>query len=467
MKYTEIEPIRKLLARCEKVYVVGGHIRDSLLGIHSNDIDIVIDRDPKEVIPGNCFPLDEERGIYRCIYKELTLDISRCQGRDIIEDLKARDYTVNAIAYDLKSNCIIDPLQGTEDVKKGVIRAISCENLLADPIRLLRGIRIWLTHPFRIEKKTEETISQLAPHLSKAAPERVKDELIKILSHPISSKAILKMAKTNLLDVIFPPLKECRGLFQGKFFGRDLREHLIYCYRCCEILINFIPAIFEDESIIEPLNTSTEHGVSAREVLKLSALLHDVGKPKTFAVRNGKYTFWEHDKIGAKIAEKTLQKLCFSTKSCQLASILVENHMRLHLLARAGEITDRAKGRFFRKLKEKGVLTVFLSLSDSYASSGDLGLYYLFPYAIQMLDFYITFTKSESLQKPLLNGHDVMKMLGIGPGPMVGKILEALLEAQTEGIIKTKEEAKKFVEEVFGQWKEKRSSIQKNIRGQE
>ncbi|BAT71246.1 poly(A) polymerase [Thermosulfidibacter takaii ABI70S6] len=449
MEYTEIEPIRKLLKQCSKVYVVGGYIRDRLLGKESKDIDVVIDKHPKELIAEKCFPLDKERGIYRCLFKGYTIDICKCQGKNIVEDLLRRDFTVNAIAYDVKEKKIIDPTGGLEDLRRRKIKHISDKNLKEDPVRLLRAIRLWLTLPLTLDQETEMAIKNLKKLINHSAPERIKEELVKIVSHPLSSKALFKMGELELLDEIFPELQMCRGLFQGKFFGNDLRDHLLYCYRCSEILINHIYYFFSCPEVTETLEIETEDKVKAKYILKLAALLHDIAKPQTFVVRNHQYTFWGHDKLGAQISEERLKRLKFSNKSCSMVATLVGNHMRLHLLARSGEITDKAKGRFFRKLQKQGVLTVLLSLADSYASSGDLGFYYLFPFAKEMIDFYVRFLKSQNLQKPLLSGHEVMNILKIEPGPTVGKILEALLEAQTEGIIKSKEDAINFIKEVF------------------
>ncbi len=449
MEYTELPPIKKLVKACKEAYFVGGVVRDLMLNIPSHDIDVVVDTDPLKLNLPKSFPLDKERGIYRLNWKGFTIDVSKIQGESIIEDLKRRDFTVNSVAYDLKKGKFIDPLNGTEDLKKGLLRAVSEENLKDDPIRLLRCVRLWLYLPLRIEKDTEKLLSKHSSLVSLSAPERIKEEMIKILAHPLSKKAISKLDNTGILENIIPELKECRGLFQGKFFGCDLKEHLLFCYRCCETLVNFTDFFLPEKELQQPLKENSEANVTKAHLLKLSALLHDIAKPKTFKIRNQQYTFWGHDKLGAKVAQNILERLTFSTKSARTVGTLVENHMRLHLLARSGEITPKAKGRFFRQLKGDGVLTVLLSLADSYASSGDLGFFYLLPFAKEMLDFYMDFLKQENLQKPLLSGHEIMDILKISPGPVVGQLKEKLLEAQTEGLVKSKEEALEYIKEVF------------------
>ncbi len=430
--------------------MVGGALRDHLLGIESRDIDLVIDRDPKEVLRGKAFPLDEERGIYRLLWQNLTIDVSKMQGKSIEEDLLRRDYTVNALAYDIKGQRIIDPTGGLRDLKDRLLKPVSQKNLKEDPIRLLRGIRLWLHLPLKMAKKTERAISELSPLLQKSAPERIKDELAKIISHPVSHKAILLANRLKLLDKIFPEIAPCTGLFQGKFRGCDLKEHLIYCYQCAERIINFMQFFFPEEPVQKAVIREAEKGIRTANLIKIAALLHDIGKPETFRIQNDEYTFWGHDRLGGEMAKEAMERLKFSSKSVRLVSDMVANHMRLHLLARTGEITPRAKGRFFRNLKESAIPTVILSLADSWASSGDAGFFYLLRYARQMIDFYLEMLKEEKLQKPLLSGYEVMDILKIGPGPMVGRVLKSLLEEQTEGKIRTKEEAVKYVLEVFG-----------------
>ena len=450
MEYTHIEPIRKLLARCSQVYIVGGTVRDHLLGLKCTDIDVVIDRDPKEVLEGRFFPLDQERGIYRLLYEELTVDVSRMQGETITEDLKRRDYTINAIGYNPKEGRLIDPTGGIEDLKSGILRMVSEVNLQRDPVRLMRGVRLWLHLPVRLHRETVRAMARNAHLVRLSAPERIKEELSKVVSHPLSFKAVQLMKRTGLLQEIFAPLKKCTGLFQGKFYGCDLLEHLVYCYGCAERLTSFVHHFMPYEEVKEALDKETEKGIKKKHLLKIAALLHDVGKPQTFKIRDDEYTFWGHDREGASMAKEAMEALRFSSKSSETVARLVENHMRLHLLARAGEITPKAKGRFFRKLGEDGVLTVLLSLADSLSSSGDLGFFYLMPYAEEMVEFYREMLKESKLQRPLLSGYEVMEILGIEPSPLVGKVLNHLLEAQTEGIIKSKEEAIKFVREVYG-----------------
>lgn len=452
-EYTKLEPLKKLIKKSKgNLYIVGGTVRDFLLRRKTHDIDIVTEEDPSKLLKGfSFFPLDEERKIFRCIHDNLTIDVARMQGKTIEEDLLRRDFTVNAVAYDIKKGVFIDPSGGIEDLQEGILKAVSVKNLEEDPIRLLRAVRLWLYYPFRIHPETQKAIKELSPLIEKAAGERVKDELFKIIAHPISYKAIRLLCELELLERIIPELSAGKGLFQGKFCGSDLLSHLLCTYRASEILLHYLNYFFNAHpKIREIINAEIETGIKIREILKFSALLHDIAKPQTFVIRDDEYTFWGHDKEGGKRAKLIAKRLKLSNKSAKVLGTLVENHMRLHLLARGGEITDKAKGRFFRQLKETGVVTIILSLSDSLASSGELGFFYLLPFARQMIDFYFNkFLKEEDFQKPLLSGYEIMAILNIKPGPLVGKIIKALLDAQAEGRIKRKNEAIRFLKEEF------------------
>ncbi len=456
-EYTELDVLKKLIRKSKgNIYIVGGTVRDFLLKRKTHDIDIVTEEDPENLIEDlPFFPLDEERKIFRCVYPHLAIDIAKIQGESIEEDLRRRDFTVNAIAYDVRKERFIDPLNGIDDLKKGILKAVSLENLQEDPVRLIRAVRLWLYYPFKLFIETKKAISQFSYLIKKIPGERIKEELFKIISYPLSYKAIKLLYELNLLENIIPELSQCKGLFQGKFCGSDLLGHLLCTYKASETIIHFLGYLFNEyPQMREIMETETEAGIKIETILKLSALLHDIAKPQTFTIREDEYTFWGHDKEGAKKTQIIAKRLKLSNKSSKVLKILVENHMRLHLLARTGEITDKAKGRFFRQLKETGVIAVILSLSDSLASSGDLGFFYLLPFAREMVDFYFNkFLKKENLQKPLLSGYDIMDILNIKPGPKVGKIIKALLDAQAEGKIKTKEEAISFIKEEFGHGK--------------
>ncbi|MGB9807168.1 MAG: CCA tRNA nucleotidyltransferase [Thermosulfidibacteraceae bacterium] len=453
LKYAEVDFIKEITKKCKEIYIVGGAVRDYLLSRDTKDIDIVIKENPLDLIKNKHFiVLDEELGIYRVFHKDFTIDVCKLQGEDIEEDLGKRDFTINAIAYDVKRRNFIDPHGGIEDIKKKVIRTISEENLKNDPIRLLRAFRFWLNLRLKLDRETLVKIIEHKSLINQVAKERIKEELVKIINNKHSFRAIKLLYKTSLLKEIIQELKEAEMLESGKLYGDTLAEHLIYSYLFAEELLNNLEKLIP-RNLMEMLEEETESHLTKKTLIKLGALLHDIGKPRTFMIRDSVATFWGHDRIGSKMTKDILKNLRFSSKTAKFVSKLVESHMRLHLLARAGTITERAKGRFSRELDIDGIAVIIVTLADSLASSGKSGFNYLLPYATEMIDFYIRLTERSELKKPLLDGYEIMELLNIGPGPRVGEAIRKLLDAQTEGIVTNKEEAKRFLMEVFSNGK--------------
>jgi len=317
-----------------------------------------------------------------------------------------------------------------------------------DPLRVLRTFRLSLQLEFVPTRETLALANRAAPRLVYVARERVREELSLILGHPASQGAFRSMALWGVLGVLVPEVEEGRGILQGKWMGSDLRGHLLGTLKALELIIPFLGSFFPGHfsSFRQLLKEEVEGGFNYLSVLKLAALFHDIGKPSTMARKGKDLTFWGHDREGGERMKRIGERLGLGGKASNLLSTLVSHHMWLHLLARQPEVTPRARGRFFRKLGEAGCAVILLSLADALASSGEVGFYLLLPLAREMVDFYYSrFLAEQHLQKPLLTGHDVMNLLSLPPGPQVGEVLRALLEAQSDGLVASKEEALEFV----------------------
>ncbi len=434
-----------------EVYLVGGCVRDLLLGKASHDIDILYMGDPRKLLEGlswSYFPLDLERGIFRAHWGEYQLDISAPREPTLEEDLQDRDFTINAMAYQPVSGELIDPLEGRRDLGDRCIRAVTPWALKKDPLRILRAFRLSIQLSFSITADTLDFICRYAPFLQQTPRERIRDELSIMLGHPQAYRAFMAMASEGVMENLIPEIEDGRGILQGKWWGTDLKHHLLGTLGALEKILPFWGAFFpEDGPLIKGiLQKEWEGGYSLEKVLKVSALLHDVGKPRTMEWRNRDLTFWGHDREGGRMARLVGKRLGLGTKASGLLATLVTHHMWLHLLSRQMAITLRAQNRFFRRLGEEGVGVILLSLADSLASSGEAGFFHLLPVAQEMLSFYFhNFLVDKRLQKPLINGHAIMEILGLPPGPEVGRSLNALLEAQEEGEVKDKEEAVMFI----------------------
>jgi len=434
-----------------ELYLVGGFLRDLLLSRDSKDLDLLYFGDPRillEGLPRSWFPLDPSRGIFRAIWDEYQVDIAAPRAQELEEDLKERDFTVNAMAFSLSQNSLIDPWGGREDLKNKRLRVLTPWAFREDPLRVLRTFRLALQLGFSPTYDTLDLAERWAGLLVNVASERIRDEISLILAHPQSSKAFLAMGSLGILGVLLPEVEKGQGILQGKWGGIDLKGHLLASLWALERLLPFLESFFPHYApkLRGLLGEEVEGGVSKEKVLKLASLIHDIGKPSTMVKRPEGLTFWGHDREGGEQAKEIGKRLGFGTRASDLLALLVEHHMWIHLLARQELVTKRAKGRFFRHLGKKGLLVGLLSLADALASSGERGFFYLLPHVRDMFSFYYdTFLSDTKLQRPLLDGREVMKILGLSPGPMVGQALRALLEAQAEGKVNNRKEAVAFV----------------------
>lgn len=438
-----------------ELYLVGGFLRDLLLSRDSKDLDLLYFGDPRVLLEGLSrpwFPLDPSRGVFRVIWDEYQVDIAAPRAQELEEDLKERDFTVNAMAFSLSQNSLVDPWGGREDLRKKRLRVLTPWAFREDPLRVLRTFRLALQLGFSPTCDTLDLAERWAGLLVDVAPERIRDEISLILAHPQSSKAFLAMDSRGILDTLLPEVEKGQGILQGKWRGMDLKGHLLASLWALERLLPFLEGFFSPytSELKGLLNEKVEGGISREKILKLASLIHDIGKPCTMVKRPEGLTFWGHDREGGEQAKEIGKRLGFGTKASDLLAVLVGHHMWIHLLARQELVTQKAKGRFFRQLGEKGLLVCLLSLADALASSGERGFFYLLPYVRDMFSFYYdTFLSDTKLQRPLLNGREVMNILGISPGPMVGQALRALLEAQGEGKVNNKKEAIAFVKNLI------------------
>ncbi|MEO0250882.1 MAG: CCA tRNA nucleotidyltransferase, partial [candidate division WOR-3 bacterium] len=229
------------------VFLVGGTIRDCFLGRKVNDYDLVVSnvnsflKDFRRENPGiTIFPLSEEDKEYRCVLREgIWIDVTELKGNTIEEDLRKRDFTINAIAYDLKNKMIIDPLGGIEDLRRNIIKMTSPESFVIDPLRMLRAYRFSSVLSFEIESLTESYIRELSPLLSikYVAAERIKYELFLILQSGNAGKVLSCMAESGLLFSIFPELRDMKFTSQRYYNDQNLLFHTFEAVKNLENIV--------------------------------------------------------------------------------------------------------------------------------------------------------------------------------------------------------------------------------------
>jgi len=429
------------LPRARGVCVVGGTLRDLLLGHRPTDCDLVTESDPLEYARrlsartgGKLVPLGKPgKMVYRVVTPSLVYDVCPVEGGSIEADLERRDFTINALARDVYSGRVIDVTGGREDIRAGRIRMVSQKGLVADPLRMLRAFRIGASLGFTIEPQTTEAISRLAGRISVSAPERIHEELVKFFQTPSSHAYLVQMAHSRLLFVIFPELELLVDCGQNRHHQHDAWHHSLAAYCLLEDLLGSAqPA---QPGISDLVAAATIQGW----ILKFAMLIHDVGKPATrTGGRNGAVHFYGHQKKGAQLAAAIAHRLRCSAAEKEPLCFLVANHMRpmqLFLLKQHGRLTPRALARFFIRCGPRTPDVLLLALADHKAKGASMPLS---PGDFQgfILDLFDRFRHEavRRLETPLpVNGHDLMRELGLSPSPLFASILAEIRKALLTG----------------------------------
>ena len=477
-----------LRARSIEAYLVGGCVRDWLRGHTSHDIDFAVAGDAVELarqvadrMGGAFVLLDEDRCTGRVVTRgedaqRLFIDFARLQGDDIITDLSKRDFTVNAIAVavaDTESlTHVIDPHDGQRDLQLGLVRAVSETAFQDDPLRTLRAVRIAAEmEEASIEQGTEELLRRAVHLLVNVSAERVRDELAKILALPGAAHSLRYLDELGLLVVIIPELGTLKGVGQSEPHYLDVFGHSLETVRWLEAVVGALEAKGRTDGdlalvalLLSPfsrqlsvhLSQPISDDRSRLTVLKLVALLHDLGKPAAKSIDDeGSIHFFGHEREGAEAVGAVLRRLRFGGREVSLARTIVANHMRPLLLAREKVVTRRAVYRFFRDTGDAGVDTLLLCLADHLATSGPNLRMACWRKRVELAasmlgDYYERHQKIISPPK-LISGYDLMEEFGLDEGPRLGELLEAVREAQVEGEARTKEEALALVKGLLAQ----------------
>lgn len=406
--------IGSLQDRGFQAHVVGGAVRDLLMGMPVYDWDITTDASPDQVsaLFDRVVPTGIKYGTVTVMLEDGDYEVTTFRrdekysdGRhpdkvsftkDLNEDLSRRDFTVNAIAYDPATDVLSDPFHGGKDIRKKTIRAVGdpVERFKEDGLRTLRACRFASKLEFRIETKTLAAIKKTLAVFKKVASERVRDELLKMLSSPKPSVGFEYMRRTGLLKIVLPELDKCSGVKQPKkFHAHDVYYHSIYA---CDAAPKELPMV------------------------RLAALLHDISKPEC---KKGD-TFYDHDNKGAETAEKIMKRLKFGGSDINEVKNLVKNHMFNY----SAEWSDSAVRRFIKRVGLENLEDLFmLRIADMKAMEREIDSGYI-------KDLKSRIKKAVDEENALdisdlkVNGSDIMKLLKIRQGPAVGKILAFLLD---------------------------------------
>lgn len=411
----------RLRSRGKRAWIVGGCVRDLILGRVASDWDVATDARPQELLSifPRAIPTGIEHGTVTVVKDGKHYEVTTLRGEgtytdgrrpdwvefvdDIAADLARRDFTVNAIALDPVDGAIIDPHGGRADLEKRVLRAVgdARERFSEDGLRVLRAARFVATLEMDLDPATEAAIRPTLDTFRKVAHERVRDEWLKAMKARAPSLAFEVMRRTGILEVTCPELLRGVGMQQNRWHAFDVWRHGMECMDAC----------------------------GADPILRIAALLHDVGKPATrqWSDKTKDYTFYDHDRVGAEIAGPIAERLRFSNDERARIVSLVRNH----LFHYSDEWTDAAVRRWIRRVGVDRVEDLYLlNEADVRAKGrdfqGDLA-------ALATLKAHVARVLAAgtalSTRDLAVSGHDVMKELGLAPGPVIGQILDALLEA--------------------------------------
>lgn len=447
-----------ILKDIHKGYLVGGMIRDLISDknavIKDRDIAIIgaeeFAKTIAEKFDAVFIELDSENKIYRVVLKDKInyLDISELRAETIEEDLKMRDFTINAIAYSLENDEFIDVTGGIDDINNKIIRGIRNENFNDDPLRILRAYRFMATTGFDIESNLKIFLKNNCNMINCPAKERIHDEIMKLFGGNYAAKTLLEMYNDGILELIFPQVKEMEQVEANSHHHLDLIHHVIETVR--QIELQYTQA---DKDIKEHLHSVDFGGFPRINHLKIAGFLHDIGKYSTHTIEteNGKerHRFIKHDIEGAKIVKPLLKNLKFSNKQIEYISEMIQNHIYPSSVISAPILDKKVMMRYIRKMNKNVIDNVLLAKADRLSAIGPDVTKDMVENNIQglnkLLKFYI---EIKPLLKPLpklLDGNEIMKIKSIGQSPILGEIIKSLNEAQLNGEVNTKEEAVEFV----------------------
>jgi poly(A) polymerase len=481
-------------------YLVGGLVRDVLLGRDTADIDIAVASDALEVAPkvatalgGKYVLLDRVNRVGRVVLVDKgapstrvqwELDFSTFTG-NIEQDLARRDFTIDAMAIGLgrifdrsyspalpasrrrgaaplRLPGLIDPFNGLDDLRQGIIRAVDETAFESDAVRLIRAVRLAAELGFSIDKETEALIRHCSYLITGVAGERVREELLRLLAISQAGQLLLYLDELGLLTAVFPELAQTKGVEQPKEHFWNVFDHSLQTVIAVDFLLRqgaweyaggkVLAAVPWSAMLAQHFDQEVSSGSTRRVLLKLAALLHDVAKPQTKAVdAGGRMRFLGHAKEGATIVANMLERLRFSAKEVKLVETAVRHHLRPGQMTQNELPTRRAIYRYFRDTVEAGIDILFLSLADHLATRGPhLNLSHWQEHK-RVVEYVLSQRfEQESIVRPpkLVDGHDLINIFAISPGPQIGEILEAVREAQASGEVTTKQEALAFIEGV-------------------
>lgn len=475
-----LHALRQQSERTDHLYLVGGSVRDALLGLSGkHDLDFVLEAEKVKPVArrvadhlhGAFFMLDDDRQTARVIIglsegQNVVLDFSAFRAEGLEEDLRGRDFTINAMAVDIfHPDQVIDPLGGAQHLHDGQLVLCSHSSFLDDPVRILRAIRFTLNLELKIDKPTYQLMQQAVIFSANVSVERQRDEIFRLFSGKKISTAVRLMQQVGILPIVFPELDGLQGVQQSPPHVLDVWEHTLTAVQELEKIIQLLTGEYVEgsadnfrlgmatmllgryrQNISAHFNQMVCSNRSVHELLFLGALYHDAAKPIAQQINvDGRIRFFEHDLIGGRIMEERARAMALSQAECRWLSQFVAGHMRVNSLVRTGELPDRrAIYRYFHELDELGVDVCLFSMADVLATYRTTLPQERWKRELETCRALLeAWWENPDIVRPvrLITGDDLMNELSLESGPVVGDMLEFIREQQAVGEISTRQQA--------------------------
>lgn len=448
-RHAVVERLAEVFSRHgHELYLVGGSVRDALLGREVGDLDLATDAHPSEIkrllrqaAPKSIYTVGERFGTIGAVFEDRHVEITTYRseryeprsrkpevefGTSLEGDLARRDLTINAMAVDVRDGRVVDPFGGERDLRQRVIRAVGdpAERFEEDPLRMLRAVRFAVQLDFRIDPATAEAIRRQSASLAHISRERVAQEMNRLLVEPKVARGIRLLCDLGLMAHIVPEVLEMRGMRQDSYHHKDVFEHTL------QVLSNVPPVLH----------------------LRWAALLHDIAKPRTISVDNGEVHFFGHERVGEQMARRILSQLRYDRDMIERTARLVAMHLRPN--AYEPDWTDGAVRRFMREAGDE--LADLLALSRADVTSRRPEKRLAAARRVDELQARIDALRAQEdvakLHSPL-DGNELMEMFGRGPGPWIRVVKDHLLSLVLDGELspddkeRAREIARRLVEE--------------------
>lgn len=477
------EVLQNAQVEISTVYLVGGGVRDALLGLPSHDLDFVLEKDSlraarkvADALGGSYFTMDTEFQVGRVVLKDAygqrkIMDFTAMQGDILEDDLRNRDFTVNAIAVSLADlETLIDPLHGVEDLVARRLRVCSPESFANDPVRILRSVRMAATYQLTFTPETRELISPAVAGLERVSVERLRDEFLKILDAPRPDISLRILDRFEVLEVLIPEIVKLKGQAQSPPHIYDIWEHSLHTVEQMERILMLLGRDYVHDNegggdlvsgLISQLLGRFRAQISEyvaeelvpdrpfRSLMMMAALFHDITKPEHRTVDEyAKFQFIGHEVSGARVFADRGAAMRLSNAEIRRVKWMIEGHDRPWQMSKQ-PLSRKTIYQFWNTYGDAGVGICLLSLADTLAVYGHTITAQILSVRLEvvraLLEAY--WENPEQVEPPILvDGNEVMEAFNLEPGPRIGSLLAALREAQAVGDVTDRRQAFAFIE---------------------